>query len=100
MNTSNINPQNDAHSFTPGPWDIYHDFIRSSDKVVIARAPVIGGPSYQFWKKNKKLIAAAPDLIEALQLAMHALVNANSDTHAAAMYAANKAFKKVYDDDK
>jgi len=51
---------------TPGPWINKGEFIRSIDGVVIARAPIKGGPSGQYWPANAQLIEVAPDMLQAL----------------------------------
>jgi hypothetical protein len=52
-------------AFTPGPWELHPlvgNFIRPRDH----RGPVIADASGENWEANAHLIAAAPDLYEAL----------------------------------
>ncbi|GKX40609.1 hypothetical protein SOASR014_43480 [Pectobacterium carotovorum subsp. carotovorum] len=53
---------------TPGPWG-WESGVLCSDKYII------GGNSHSFNASNKKLIAAAPDLLEALELAESVIKN-------------------------
>lgn len=49
---------------TPGPW-------RWHGSVLVNKDFIVGGDSKSFSDSNKNLIAAAPDLLEALQWAMN-----------------------------
>ena len=51
--------------FTPGPWFWESEVLCNVDFLV-------GGREHSFKESNKSLIAAAPDLLEALQDALHA----------------------------
>lgn len=96
---------------TPGPW--YHDFAsgmkngnavlleyfvrRDGDDIAIAADiadPVTGSPS----EANARLIAAAPDLLEALQGLLRGIANGPDEANAAMLVAkardaVNKATK-------
>ena len=51
-------------SFTPGPWEVCGNFVRNPmpEGIIIAEAARI--PDYQ---ANARLIASAPELLQALQ---------------------------------
>ncbi|MGX5087105.1 hypothetical protein [Enterobacter sp. UPMP2052] len=53
---------------TPGPWYWDSEGLGSKDVLVFGK----GYPFEMTSKANKQLIAAAPDLLEALQDALHA----------------------------
>ena len=56
---------------TPGPWiyAIPGDSFVASDSGLICRRPAVsgGGSAPSNWEANARLIAAAPDLLEALK---------------------------------
>lgn len=91
----------DEYPFTPAPWlpkeqgDANQWFIMANDHKWLFYLQQNGELTNQQQQANIRLIAAAPDLLAALQLAMDALVNENQPIHAA-ISAANKALKKVY----
>lgn len=87
------------HSFTPGPWNriiadgytVRHPQIYS-DTGPVANATWLGDGRLDELNANARLIAAAPDLLEAI----HGLLNAlpSATTHPA-IQAARKAIKKA-----
>lgn len=56
---------------TPGPWQIEKDGVSSTnapdDGDIICDAPIYAEHSMKRWEANARLIAAAPDLLAALQ---------------------------------
>ena len=55
-------------SSTPGPWDAIEDAIVADDGCVeVACVPLRDGMNPTEWQANARLIAAAPDLLEALK---------------------------------
>ena len=61
------------YNYTPGPWsiDIYDDFIVAEGICDIACIVIL--PNLVETKANQNLIAAAPELLEALQASHHFL---------------------------
>ena len=58
---------------TPGPWYVLSGtIIRSKDRGFIASTPAANIPTFEEDRANARLIAAAPDLLEALKLVHHA----------------------------
>ena len=59
--------------YTPGPWQ-YKDggygkyYVKSGDTVIADCAHIDCDPSYERTEYNARLIAAAPELLEALQM--------------------------------
>ena len=53
---------------TPGPWH-WEGLVLGNDDFIV------GGDSWRFKEADKNLIAAAPELLEALQLAKHVIIN-------------------------
>lgn len=62
---------------TPGPWiyAIPGDSFVASDNGLICRRPAVsgGGSAPSNWDANARLIAAAPELLDALQQWAHAV---------------------------
>jgi len=101
MQTSNINPVNDAYPFTPGPWLSHENgepnsfTVLTSDKKWRFHLLQNGEVSVAQQRHNIALIAATPDLLEAAQLALDALSIRGAD-QAPAIIALTKAIKKAY----
>ena len=63
------------HPFTPGPWEVAGpccdavgtDFDSTWYKAICERPPHTGGKLTDEYNANMRLIAAAPELLEALQ---------------------------------
>jgi hypothetical protein len=60
---------------TPGEWSVFYGtngtvVLNEDDEMIVSARNAISGPSEQ--NANARLIAAAPDLLEALQDALHA----------------------------
>lgn len=53
---------------TPGPWFWERGVLCNKDYIV-------GGSNHEFKASNKQLIAAAPELLEALQLSVSVIKN-------------------------
>ncbi|EPS2724964.1 hypothetical protein ACTEV3_002180 [Cronobacter malonaticus] len=51
--------------YSPGPW-------KWEGRVLCNEKSIVGGGDWDFSAANKRLISAAPDLLEALQDALHA----------------------------
>lgn len=56
-------------SHTPGPWHVYRDEINDEDGLTVAHAVRFVPPYRAQSDANARLLAAAPDLLEALCLA-------------------------------
>lgn len=83
---------------TPGPWhaDLHHTrrmggrdygFVRAKAIVPVAAVPLgVGGMSEDEGRANARLIAASPDLLEALQniLSLYCTLTSGTDAIAAA----------------
>jgi hypothetical protein len=73
---------------TPGPWKVRKEWHGDGQEVYPNRKVSIGQPSevcvvsgiYGECKANARLIAAAPDLLEALQLAAEAMGGSTDPT--------------------
>ena len=53
---------------TPGPWSVLAGtIIKSNDRGYIAKTPAANMPTFEEDRANARLIAAAPDLLEALK---------------------------------
>lgn len=113
----NINIPEDAFPFTPGPWTMrhYNGYDAYKSHVIWMPTPEHKKPNNEnFIAKvnwfpydgkhanevsvgvaNARLIAAAPDLLIAAQLAADALFNADADARPAIL-ALDRAIKKVY----
>jgi hypothetical protein len=58
-------------SHTPAPWEAVDDGILASDgEVEVAIAPLRDGVNPTEWQANMRLIAAAPELLLALDLVL------------------------------
>lgn len=117
MEVNNITIPGDAYPFTPGPWTMraYNGYDAYKSHVIWTPTPENKKPNnenyiakvnwFPFDRKhgnevavglaNAQLIAAAPDLLVAAQLAAEALFNANADARPAIL-ALDRAIKKVY----
>ena len=76
---------------TPGPWAVDGQYIRSSQfHLAIMTRPDSGMMAE--WRANRNLIAAAPDLMEALHnLVARGLINPDGDHYDEAIEALSKA---------
>lgn len=65
-----------SEKHTPGPWSyaIPGDSFVASSNGLICRRPAVsgGGGAPNNWEANARLIAAAPDLLDALQVMLDA----------------------------
>ncbi|EBO9238485.1 hypothetical protein R268_22585 [Salmonella enterica] len=87
-------------NYTPGPWQWWtsNSFLRLSSQETGKDGGVIdsyvmrdGRPSLRVSKEDMDLIAAAPDLLEALQLAEKAMAEGRNVTYPEWYGAINKA---------
>jgi hypothetical protein len=57
-----------TQSFTPGPWEAFDDeIVAARTDVHVADVPLEDGTNPTEWQANLRLIAAAPDLLDALK---------------------------------
>ncbi|EAS0544796.1 hypothetical protein EX404_07785 [Salmonella enterica] len=87
-------------NYTPGPWQWWtsNSFLRLSSQATGKDGGVIdsyvmrdGHPSLRVSKEDMDLIAAAPDLLEALQLAEKAMAEGRNVTYQEWYWVINKA---------
>ncbi|HBD1790430.1 TPA: hypothetical protein KIA74_003504 [Salmonella enterica] len=87
-------------NYTPGPWQWWtsNSFLRLSSQATCKDGGVIdsyvmrdGHPSLRVSKEDMDLIAAAPDLLEALQLAEKAMAEGRNVTYPQWYVVINKA---------
>lgn len=87
-------------NYTPGPWQWWtsNSFLRLSSQATGKDGGVIdsyvmrdGHPSLRVSKEDMDLIAAAPDLLEALQLAEKAMAEGRNVTYPQWYVVINKA---------
>ncbi|EDV7272630.1 hypothetical protein J9P53_000383 [Salmonella enterica] len=87
-------------NYTPGPWQWWtsNSFLRLSSQATGKDGGVIdsyvmrdGHPSLRVSKEDMDLIAAAPDLLEALQLAEKAMAEGRNVTYPEWYWVINKA---------
>lgn len=67
---------------TPGPWIVdRHPFVSTQDGEIIAkvRAPWNGEATEENEEANRRLIAAAPELLEACRMALTSLTEIAED---------------------
>lgn len=53
-----------SEGLSPWPWRVVIDAIRDNDGIAVAMAPMLAFPVP--WDANARLMAAAPELLEAL----------------------------------
>ena len=86
------------HSFTPGPWEALefsqHELQTDFAMVKIGKRVHMIGYSDED-KANAQLIAAAPDLLEALRGMRNAFIGTSVEVQAEAMRAARAAINKA-----
>jgi hypothetical protein len=86
---------------TPAPWSLYEDdrnygrAIRDTQKNLICVPADMKPLSSSECYSNAKLIAAAPELLEALQLLLNDLQERGVNMQGDAIKIANEAIKKV-----
>ena len=79
-----MNTQNQTTAHTPGPWHVEHHIgdwflITPRNHIIAETASTSVAPTYSQQSANARLIAAAPELLEALEDALNTIKALDED---------------------
>jgi hypothetical protein len=88
--TKHETKQNASH--TPGPWHFDGESIYSdAAEVIVSRPQYVGGANHNERTANARLIAAAPELLEALEALLDPSLSSDNPVELEAVFAKARA---------